>query len=315
MPRARVRPPPGQLGVPALLCCAALAAGACGARAHDAQTRQAAGACANCHLPEYQAAKNPPHAGVRPTACAVCHTQQAWRPSVFDHPYPLLGAHAKARCAACHVGQPPVYAGTSKQCVGCHRDDYDRSEYPGHDRFATTCDDCHSTTAWKPARKPQQEVAAQQPAAPPPQPTARGKTAAKPAAHKTAPAPSPPSAAKRPKPAGTSVAPSTPPAAPQARAPQPSTPPPARAQIPAPPSPVHPENRFPIKSGAHEGIGCRTCHDQGGTMGKNDTDCVQCHKRAKYDDVHARVRDYPRGAAAPNFCLNCHATGRRSRTR
>ena len=170
----------GHAGVAGLLHCAALALVACGG-AHPEQTAQAAGTCASCHLPEYQRAKNPPHAGVRPTACAVCHTQQAWRPSVFDHPYPLLGAHAKARCTACHVGQPPVYAGTSKRCVGCHRDDYDRSEYPGHDRFATTCDDCHSTTAWKPARKPREQLATQALAPPPPQaapPAARGTTAA-----------------------------------------------------------------------------------------------------------------------------------------
>ena len=71
--------------------------------------------------------------------------------STFDHPWPLEGAHAQAACASCHLGNPPVYAGTPTSCVGCHRSDYDLSPYPGHSNFPTTCADCHTTSAWTPA--------------------------------------------------------------------------------------------------------------------------------------------------------------------
>jgi hypothetical protein len=256
---------------------ALLVLAACGARAHDDGKPKPTNACVGCHMPEYLEAQKPVHVGVRPTACAVCHSQQAWRPSIFDHPWPLTGAHTKTRCVSCHVGQPAVYAGTTRLCVGCHRDDYDRSDYPGHARFATTCGDCHSTTAWKPASKPPTEDAASEVAS---AQAAHGeRTKQRPAPHANKPV-----AARGP----ATVVPTAEPA-----------------------HEVHPERRFPIKTGAHEGIGCRTCHDQGGAMGKDDTDCIQCHARPKYDRIHERVRDYPQGAAPPNFCLRCHASGRR----
>ena len=73
--------------------------------------------------------------------------------------------------------------------------------------------------------------------------------------------------------------------------------------------PKHPESAFPIASGHHTDIECETCHDQPGTMGKANTDCVQCHKRSKYDRKHTRITDYPAGAAPPSFCVNCHTRG------
>src|SRR5439155_23471531 len=49
-------------------------------------------ACANCHMPEYKAAKG--HVGARPTTCGICHAKNDWEPSRLEHPVPLLGAHA-----------------------------------------------------------------------------------------------------------------------------------------------------------------------------------------------------------------------------
>ena len=107
--------------------------------------------CVTCHLEEYQATTKPPHADVKfATTCGDCHTQKAWVPAKFIHPFPLIGAHAKAGCVACH-GSPPKYDGLTTQCAGCHIDDYNSSPYPGHQTFPTTCDDCHNTLAWKPA--------------------------------------------------------------------------------------------------------------------------------------------------------------------
>jgi hypothetical protein len=305
---------------------AALAFGACGPRAHSGEPPTAANACARCHMPEYLEAKQPVHVGVRPTACAVCHSQRAWAPSVFDHPWPLTGAHAGARCAGCHVGQPPLYVGTSKLCVGCHRDDYDRSDYPGHERFARTCADCHSTTAWKPARKPPAQSAAQDEVLPRPSRAARGERTPQRVAPGASESAAPPRAAAvaslraeraRDTHPAAELTVTDEPSQPSAPESQPSVPAPV-AELPSRPAAapaVHPEGRFPIKTGAHEGIGCRTCHDQGGSMGKDDTDCVQCHARAKYDRIHDGVRDYPQGAAPLNFCLSCHASGSRARRR
>ncbi len=106
-------------------------------------------ACDSCHMTDFRSA--PRHVGEKPTKCAVCHASYAWHPQRVDHPfYPLDGAHAKASCFDCHRGNPPLFAGTSKECVGCHRADYDRSRFPGHSSFPLTCEKCHSVSAWKP---------------------------------------------------------------------------------------------------------------------------------------------------------------------
>jgi hypothetical protein len=106
--------------------------------------------CVGCHQEDYDMATMPPHAGY-PTDCAQCHDDAGWSPSIFAHSWPLDGAHAARPCMDCHMGDPPVYEGTPRECVGCHREDYDTSPYPGHDAFPTTCVDCHTTTAWTPA--------------------------------------------------------------------------------------------------------------------------------------------------------------------
>ncbi len=235
--------------------------------------------CVSCHLPDYRATTRPMHVGVRPTQCQVCHTQDAWSPSVLDHPWPLTGAHAKAACNDCHLGKPPKYEGTSKLCVSCHRDDYDGASYPGHAQFATSCDDCHSTTAFVPARAPARRV--------PLEPTPRKHAGrAHPQVQSTQ--------TVQPRTAVPSEQPAT-----QLSAPL-STPGAQRR---------HPEARFPISSGSHTGIECRTCHDQGGAMGKDDTDCVQCHSRARFDRKHRNVEAYPQTDAPPNFCVRCHTAG------
>jgi hypothetical protein len=215
--------------------------------------------CASCHMRDYLAVRDPPHEGVRPTRCAVCHLETSWSPSRIDHPWRLTGAHTRAACFACHQGRPVKFEGTDSACVACHRTDYDHSEYPGHDQFALTCGDCHSTAAWRPAEHPH---AAHSPATASPQLQAAG-THPQQAAHTIA-------RAKR----------------------------------------DHPENLFPIAGGAHSGIDCATCHDQPGATAKNNTDCVRCHKRARFDPKHSDVSAYPTGPAPVNFCVECHTRGR-----
>jgi hypothetical protein len=129
----------------------ALAAAACGSPdrsdAASDPTR-----CASCHVADYAAVKNPPHAGVKPTACGVCHVQTGWHPSRTEHPYfELTNAHAKPACFDCHRGDPPVFHGLGKACGGCHQADFDRATFPGHKEFPLTCEECHTTIAWKPS--------------------------------------------------------------------------------------------------------------------------------------------------------------------
>jgi hypothetical protein len=105
------------------------------------------GECASCHMSEFRSAKD--HEGKRPTYCGVCHSLDSWHPSRVDHAFwPLTGAHVKAECSYCHHGDPPVFHGNPKECVACHRDDFDKA--PRHQRFSTACADCHGTEAWKP---------------------------------------------------------------------------------------------------------------------------------------------------------------------
>ena len=77
----------------------------------------------------------------------------------------------------------------------------------------------------------------------------------------------------------------------------------------------HPEAAFPIRSGPHR-YQCNECHNPalGSNIGGMNADCVGCHEgkhtRARMDRKHHEVRGYPRGAAPPNFCLECHPRGR-----
>ena len=107
--------------------------------------------CASCHMKDYQATKTPNHAAAGfPTACETCHkpADATFMQARFDHGarFPLVGAHAQAACASCHVNN--VYRGTPRECVACHRPQYDRTTSPNHAAagFSTDCASCHRPT-------------------------------------------------------------------------------------------------------------------------------------------------------------------------
>jgi len=110
--------------------------------------------CYSCHRADYQAARDPNHvAGRLPTTCQVCHSTSSWQPASFDHAltgFPLEGAHRAVACEQCHSSG---YQGTPADCVSCHRADYDAARDPNHRSagFPTTCQTCHTMTAWRPA--------------------------------------------------------------------------------------------------------------------------------------------------------------------
>ena len=120
-----------------------------GCQAGDPVPDGAIGECARCHMPEFLGARG--HAGQKPTTCAVCHSQDAWHPTILEHRWTLDGAHRRARCFACHQGDPPRFKGVGRKCVDCHRKQYERAK--GHEHKPETCDDCHLTTSWKERKK------------------------------------------------------------------------------------------------------------------------------------------------------------------
>ena len=117
--------------------------------------RGTARTCVGCHQADYNKTTSPPHVAAGfPTTCETCHreTDASFRGAVFNHgaTFPLLGKHAAATCASCHVNN--VYRGTARTCAGCHQADYNRTTAPSHTAagFPTTCESCHKGTdgAW-----------------------------------------------------------------------------------------------------------------------------------------------------------------------
>ncbi len=115
--------------------------------------------CAGCHQQDYARAQNPNHAAAGfPMACDACHraTDPAFRGSgaatTFNHNsvFALTGMHATQACSACHVNN--VFHGTPRECVGCHQNNYNRTQNPNHVAagFSTTCETCHraSDPSW-----------------------------------------------------------------------------------------------------------------------------------------------------------------------
>ncbi|MCP4573839.1 MAG: hypothetical protein GY838_15890 [bacterium] len=105
-------------------------------------------ACADCHTDA--------HRGRLGIDCAACHTSNDWvdpteaRRAHDGTRMPLVGAHARVDCDACHTG--PVageYVGTQTDCYACHRPDYEATTDPGHlgAGFGTDCERCHGVFA------------------------------------------------------------------------------------------------------------------------------------------------------------------------
>ncbi len=108
--------------------------------------------CVSCHQEDLDGVVEPPHDGFS-RDCSSCHGVTTWDEADFVHTdsFPLEGGHGFPECQDCHTGSPTVFEGLSRDCVGCHQQDYDGALFPGHDAFPTTCQDCHTIEAWTPA--------------------------------------------------------------------------------------------------------------------------------------------------------------------
>ena len=105
--------------------------------------------CAGCHETDDV------HRGSLSARCATCHDARTWAPAPgFDHDssdYPLTGAHADVKCAACHeTAKLPVLRNAKgtrvgafkpvpfKECSSCHAD-------PHAGALGAKCASCHGT--------------------------------------------------------------------------------------------------------------------------------------------------------------------------
>lgn len=100
--------------------------------------------CIECH------SHDDVHKGGLGKKCESCHSSNGWPIWVFDHAkeahFPLLGAHAKLKCADCHH-ETPGSVKMSQQCGACHHQD---DRHLG--LFGAQCDRCHRSYSWKGAR-------------------------------------------------------------------------------------------------------------------------------------------------------------------
>ena len=120
---------------------------------HSAGYTGTPSACDACHHSDYTGVSDPNHVNAGfSTLCTGCHTTTAWSPATYDHNqsgFPLTGAHRTVTCISCHA---TGYSGTPSECLACHGGDY-ASATPDHAAagFPTTCQTCHTTSAWTPA--------------------------------------------------------------------------------------------------------------------------------------------------------------------
>jgi hypothetical protein len=96
--------------------------------------------CEGCHRADDA------HAGRFGPKCDDCHDNDRWPIQNYDHAgkdhFPLVGAHAKIDCYACHTASVETQK-LPKTCAGCHR-----SEDPHGGKLKGGCDACHGEESW-----------------------------------------------------------------------------------------------------------------------------------------------------------------------
>ncbi len=108
---------------------------------------RSAEACHVCHADPHQ-----DQFGNR--ACTACHDSHQFAPSQITSKnhggFALRGRHRQVACDQCHRADATLgatrFVGTSRVCATCHEDPH-KNQFAGR-----TCDECHSETAFLPAR-------------------------------------------------------------------------------------------------------------------------------------------------------------------
>ena len=97
--------------------------------------------CNGCHQADDS------HAARFGPKCGDCHDNDHWQVTDYDHTgrhkFPLVGAHAKIDCYACHTATAATQK-LAKDCAGCHK-----SEDPHGGKLKGGCETCHGQQSWK----------------------------------------------------------------------------------------------------------------------------------------------------------------------
>ena len=97
----------------------------------------------------------PPHAQLKGTQCAACHSPAGWQRVTFDHlarsGFALEGRHQALRCSGCHASQD-FSAPLPRACTGCHQDAHTQT-------LGNRCERCHDARSWESRFGPDAHVA------------------------------------------------------------------------------------------------------------------------------------------------------------
>ena len=109
--------------------------------------------CIGCHETNYNNTNNPSHTAAQfSTECELCHTENAWSPSTFDHDtqyFPIYSGNHQDEwneCFECHTTQNNY---SLFSCIDCHEHsnktevDDDHNEVNDYVYESTACYDCH----------------------------------------------------------------------------------------------------------------------------------------------------------------------------
>ncbi len=108
--------------------------------------------CMFCHNAEF--AQAPQHESFGyPQDCVMCHDQDAWGNTIFDHDqlgFALNGSHESTSCTACHTSS---WENTASDCWSCHNQDFTSATEPAHSEpsFSRDCMACHTESGWTPS--------------------------------------------------------------------------------------------------------------------------------------------------------------------
>jgi len=124
------------------------------AACHGGNYNSTPNTCFGCHDDQYNQTVDPPHLSLQfSTDCELCHTQNAWEPSTFNHDgqyFPIYSGEHQGEwetCSDCHTN-PGNYAIFS--CIDCHEHnqpdmDDEHEGVPGYSYNSQACLGCHPT--------------------------------------------------------------------------------------------------------------------------------------------------------------------------
>ncbi len=122
------------------------------AACHKGNYNNTPNTCSGCHIEDYNKTIDPNHSTLKfSTDCASCHSQNAWKPSTFDHDvkhFPIYsGKHQGVwtECKDCHTNPSNINV---VSCTRCHTNPETNNKHdhvPGYFYNDQACLACHPT--------------------------------------------------------------------------------------------------------------------------------------------------------------------------